>query len=78
MFDLDHVFSYHAPTEETAAYAELRLAARAFAAAILTFTPPSADQTDAVRKVREALMTAHAAVALDGRIYTKEDKQWST
>lgn len=67
--DLDHVFTYHAPTAEQAAkYARLREAAKAHAAAILADVPTCADQQAALRKVREANMTANAAVALDGRV----------
>jgi hypothetical protein len=39
-----------------------------FALAILDHTPACADQQAALRHVREALMTAHAAVALKGLI----------
>lgn len=64
---MDQVFSYHAPVFDQAdRYASLRQAARVFAEAICRQCPQSADRTAALRKVREALMTANAAVALDG------------
>lgn len=44
----------------------LRVHARSFAAAILRCCPPGEDAAAALRKVREALMTANAAVALAG------------
>lgn len=66
--DLDHVFTYHAPTaEQIPKYEELRAAAKDFAATIRRLTPPCADQTAAMRKVREALATANMAIALDGK-----------
>lgn len=66
--DLDEMFRYHAPTpEQPAKYEAIRAAGKAFAEAILANTPPSPDQSVAVRKVREAVYTANAAVALEGR-----------
>ena len=46
-------------------YTELRWAARKLAETIVRITVASADQTAAVRKVREALMTANAAIACE-------------
>lgn len=69
MFDLDHIFSYHAPTpDKLVQYEKLRSAAKEFAKAIVELSPAGADQSAAIRHVREAVMTANAAVALDGRI----------
>lgn len=69
VIDLDHIFTYHSPAkEDLPKYERLRDAARIFAAVIVAETPRSADQTDAVRKVREAVMTANAAIALGGRL----------
>lgn len=65
--DLDHVFSYHEPTEDQLPkYEKLRKAAKQFAKVILETTPPCADQTAALRKIREAVMTANASIALNG------------
>lgn len=72
---LNEWFTYHAPEgkvagsdlDKTAAYDVVRRAGRAFAEAIVACTPASADQTAAVRKVREAVMTANAAIACDGK-----------
>jgi len=68
--DLDHIFSYHAPTgqEQLDKYQALRDAAKTFAQAIVDNAPACADQTAAIRHVREAVMTANAAIALDGRL----------
>jgi hypothetical protein len=65
---LDHLFSYHAPTgpEQLAQYERIRNAGRIFARIIMQNTPPAADQAAALRKVREAVMTANAAIALGG------------
>lgn len=61
------VFSYHAPTQDQVTkYNELRESAKAFAQASADNCPQSADRTAALRKVREAVMTANAAIALDG------------
>jgi hypothetical protein len=64
--DIDHMFKYHSPKpEQIPKYEELREAARVFAQTILKVTPGCADQTAAIRKVREAVMTANAAIALE-------------
>lgn len=70
-FDLEHIFTYHPPSNEATVerYAHIRAAARAFAGVILEQTPEGADQSAALRKVREAVMTANAAIALDGRLH---------
>lgn len=65
---LDNWFQYHAPTEgQPAKYEAIRSAGKAFAETILELTPPSADQSAAIRLVREAVFTANAAIACGGR-----------
>ena len=66
---LDNWFSYHAPkcTSQIDKYTIIREAGKKFAHAIRGNTPPSADQTAAIRKVREAVMTANAAIACGGK-----------
>lgn len=65
---LDDVFSYHAPKEgQPDKYEALRAVAKLFAERVLLVVPPSADRSAAIRKIREALMTANAAIALEGR-----------
>ena len=69
MFDsaeLDNIFTYHPPSPgQMLKYVALRGAARAFAQVVVESTPVSADQSAAIRKIREAMMTANAAVALE-------------
>lgn len=66
---IDHWFKYHAPTgpEQIEQYNRIREAGRVFALVIAENTPGSADQTAAIRKVREAVYTANAAIALAGK-----------
>lgn len=65
---LRDVFTYHAPsTDQAEAYEKLRNAAYNFAVALVELTPPSADQSAALRKLRECVMTANAAIALGGK-----------
>jgi hypothetical protein len=65
---LDDVFSYHAPTaDDQVAYNAIRETAKGLAMVITRVCPASADRTAALRKVREAVMTANASVALRGR-----------
>lgn len=65
---LDNWFTYHAPTpDQVEKYGRLREAARVFAQVIIENTPACADQTVAIRKVREAVFVANAAIACDGK-----------
>ncbi len=67
--DLDNIFKYHAPKpEQLPIYEELRAAAKDFAATVQRLVPDCADRTAAIRKIREAVMTANAAVALEGKL----------
>jgi hypothetical protein len=67
---VSHVFSYHPPSAEQAEkYDLIRQGAKAFAEILMVSCPPSADRTAALRKVREAVMTANAAIALEGRSF---------
>jgi len=61
-------FTYHAPVGDQAArYESIRRAGLDMARVIVAATPPSADQTAAIRKIREAVMTANAAIACGGK-----------
>lgn len=63
------VFRYHAPrADQLPKYEAIRAMAREFARTILDHTPSCADQQAALRHVREAVMTANAAIALDGEV----------
>lgn len=64
---LNNWFSYHPPTDEQRTkYVLIRDKARELAAVIVANTPSSADQTAALRKLRESVMTANAAIACNG------------
>jgi hypothetical protein len=65
---LENWFMYHGPTaEDVDAYLQIRIAGRTLAQVIIDNTPASADQTAAIRLVREACMTANAARACGGK-----------
>lgn len=62
--DLINWFSHHPPTiPDVAAYEAIREEALEFAKVIISNTESSADQTVALRKVREAMMAANQARA---------------
>jgi|PlaIllAssembly_1097288.scaffolds.fasta_scaffold139311_4 5-methylcytosine-specific restriction endonuclease McrBC regulatory subunit McrC len=57
-------FTYHESLDfEIEQYQRIRTAALALAQVICDNTPEGADQSAAIRKVREAVMTANAAIA---------------
>jgi NMD protein affecting ribosome stability and mRNA decay len=67
--NMDFVFQYHAPSEsQIARYKEIREAAKVLAYVIQEQCPDCADKYAALRKVREAVMTANASIALCGAI----------
>jgi hypothetical protein len=69
-FDLDHIFVYHAASAaQVAQYQAIRDAAKNLCQVIIDNCPSSADRSDAIRKVRESVMTANASIALEGRLY---------
>jgi hypothetical protein len=64
--DLDHLFKYHTPRpDQLPRYEEIRRFGKAFAKIVVESCPPGPDTTTAVRKIREAVMTANAAIALE-------------
>lgn len=65
---LDNWFTYHPPTDAATAarYTLIRDAGQVFAEVIVANTPSSEDQMTAIRKIREAVMTANAAIACGG------------
>ena len=64
--DLGALFTYHPPNlGQTGRYGVIRDHARSLAAAIMGCCPDCADRSAAIRKVREAMMTANAAIALE-------------
>jgi hypothetical protein len=69
--DLDRWFTYHAPVEgQRERYIMLRDSGRALAKLIFELTPPGADQSAAIRKIREAIMTANASIACEHEVQT--------
>ena len=64
--EVDEQLSYHTMSaSQLARSQEIRMAAKYFATAIINNTKSSADQSAAIRHVRDALMTANAAIALE-------------
>ena len=64
--ELDNIFTYHAPKGgQTERYEVIREAGKELARVIITTTPECADQSAAIRKIREAVMTANAAIAIN-------------
>ncbi len=60
-------FKYHPPNELTIPkYAAINQAAKNFAEVVLANCPRGADRSAAIRLIRDARMTANAAIALDG------------
>jgi hypothetical protein len=64
--EIRNAFTYHPPTDaQKIRYDNIRVAARTLALAIIYNTPSSADQSAAIRKLRECVMTANASIALE-------------
>ncbi|RKY19214.1 MAG: hypothetical protein DRQ55_11170 [Planctomycetota bacterium] len=64
--DVARLFSYHRPTNGQAArYTKLRAAAGVLAQTIQELTPPSAEQTLALRQLHQVSMQANAAIAVN-------------
>lgn len=63
---LKELFTYHSPFgDQPGRYVEIREAGKLFAETVLLNTEKGADQSAALRKIREAVMTANAAIALE-------------
>lgn len=62
--DLDRWFTYHAPNDDQVErYQRIRTAGKNLAEVITLVCPDGNDRDAAIRKVREAVMTANAAIA---------------
>jgi hypothetical protein len=73
---LDNWFSHHAPPAGQAENFEaIRAAGEAFTRAICDCTAPSAHQTAALRKIREAVYIANAAM-VGGEVTLWQTKKW--
>ena len=65
---LDAIFTYHDDPAAVPKYEAIRAAAKAFAVVIIDNAPECADRSVALRGVREVVMNANAAIALQGLI----------
>lgn len=66
---INEAFTYHAPTDaQQIALVEVRGQAAQLARCIVEHVPPCADRSAALRKLRECVMTANAAIVLDGKV----------
>lgn len=64
--EIENTFCYHPPkADQPARYEAIRAKAKELAQVIVASTPKCADQTAAIRKLREAVMTANAAIAIN-------------
>lgn len=69
MLDVDTIFTYHPPVgDDSQRYEAIRAAAKELAKVIVAVTPACADQSAAIRHVREAVMTANASIAIKGAV----------
>ncbi len=65
-FEIEKWFTYHAPHgNQQERYVALRNKAKELALLIIEHTPSSADQSTAIRLLRESIMTANAAIACE-------------
>ena len=66
--EIENWFTYRPPNEvEKVAYLAIREKAKELAFLIINYTPPSADQTAAIRALRSAVWQANAAIACQGK-----------
>lgn len=64
--DLVTYFTYHPPTSlQQVKYVKIREAALDFARLLVESTPTGADQSAAIRKLRECVMVANQAIACE-------------
>lgn len=61
---LERLFTYQPPrADQLPRYEQLRAEAKSFAETLVALTPVGADQSAAIRKLRECVMTANAAIS---------------
>lgn len=66
--NINNWFTYHAPeADQPRQYDAIRNKAKELAEVIVDNTPACADQTAALRKLREAVMTANQSIACKGQ-----------
>lgn len=67
--DIKEIVTYHKPTDDQLGKIQaVRDATENLIHVIARNTPLCADQSAAIRKAREAMMTANAAIVLDGKV----------
>ena len=67
---IEELFTYHAPDDEQShKYLRIRKAAKDLVRVIDADCPSGPDRTAAVRKIREAVMTANASIATGNAQY---------
>lgn len=67
---IENLFTYHESNEEQIrSYIEIRHNAKELAYVINRVCPVGPDRTDAIRKLREVVMTANSAIATGGGFY---------
>lgn len=67
---IEFLFTYQQPdAQQIEALKHVRGAARTLALVIEGVVPPSADRTDAMRKLQECVNTANRGITLRGRSY---------
>jgi len=65
--EISALFTYHPPTaDQPPRYQAIRDAAKAMGMVIVQNCPKGPDRSAAIRKLRESVMTANAAIALEG------------
>ena len=64
---IDDMFTYHDDPAKVPHYKAVNDAAKMLFKAVQDHCPDSADRSAAFRMIREARMTANAAIALDGK-----------
>lgn len=71
--EIDNIFTYHAPNGYSVNRLEdIRNAAKIFAKILNELVPDCADKSAAVRKLRECVMTANAAIVLNQDSFTNK------
>jgi hypothetical protein len=67
--DINNIFTYHSPTpDQLPKYEAIRAKAKELGQVIIDNTPACIDQAASIRLLREAVMTANAAIALKGQL----------
>jgi hypothetical protein len=70
---INDLFSYHPPTQEqTERFKAIRDKAWSLALSIVTYCPDSPERDTAITKLRETVMWANSAIALNGNTIDNE------